>query len=56
MMSRLRIEERIERYPVVSATEHVGEHGLAALDRLPPEVFKYLEARARSWAACNACS
>ena len=29
----------IERFPVGSVSEQIGEHGLAALDRLPPEVL-----------------
>ena len=29
----------IEGYPVASVLEQIGEHGLAALDRLPAEVL-----------------
>jgi hypothetical protein len=33
------LEMLIERDPVASVSKYIGEHGLAALDRLPPEVL-----------------
>ena len=33
------VEMLIEGDPVAGVSEQIGEHGLAALDRLPPEVF-----------------
>jgi hypothetical protein len=33
------LEMLIERDPVASVSEQIGEHGLAALDRLPPKVL-----------------
>ena len=46
-------EMRVEGDPVAGAAEQIGEHSLAALERLPPEVLAVDFDQVRAFVSCR---